>query len=88
MKELNNWDKLVNLPKGILKEQGRFTGEYNLRVSYVDGVWFIEYVYSGFIFSDEEPTYPERFSGDALEEVVNKASAFFEKNFGKYKLVG
>lgn len=88
MNEVNNWQKLTTLPKGVIKEQGRFTGEYDIRISYVNGVWFIEYVFSGLIFSDDEPTYPESFRGDTLEDVVNKASNFFEANFGKYKLIG
>ena len=88
MNKVNNWQKLTTLPKGVVKEQGRFTGEYNIRITYVDGVWFIEYVYSGLFFGDIEPTYPEIFSGDTLGEAVNKASHFFESNFGKYKLIG
>ena len=88
MREINNWRKLTLLPKGVIKERGSFTGEYDLRISYVDGVWFIEYVFSGLIFSETEPTYPERFSGDELEDVVDKASKFFDDNFGKYKLIG
>lgn len=88
MNKINNWQKLTILPKGVVKEQGSFTGEYDLRISYVDGVWFIEYVFSGLILSDVEPIYPERFSGDTLEDVVNKASNFFDANFGKYKFVG
>lgn len=84
----NNWQKLTTLPKGVVKEQGRFKGEYHIRISYVDGVWFIEYIYSRLIYGDEEPTYPDTFSGDTLEEAVNKASNFFEANFGKYKLIG
>lgn len=83
-----NWIKLTSLPKGIIKERGNFIGEYDMRISYVDGVWFIEYVFSGLIFSEIEPTYPERFSGETLEDVVNKASKFFDDNFGKYKLIG
>ena len=46
MNKINNWQKLTTLPKGVVKEQGSFTGEYDLRISYVDGVWFIEYVYT------------------------------------------
>lgn len=88
MNEVNNWQKLTTLPKGVVKEQGRFTGEYDIRISYVDGVWFIEYVFSEPLFGDMEPTYPETFSGETLEEAVNKASNFFEHNFGKYKLIG
>lgn len=88
MNEVNNWQKLTTLPKGVIKEQGRFTGEYDIRISYVDGVWFIEYVFSGLLYGDFEPTYPERFSGETLGEAVNKASNFFESNFGKYKLIG
>jgi hypothetical protein len=88
MNEVNYWEKLTTLPKGVVKEQGRFKGEYHIRISYVDGVWFIEYVYSGLIFGYEEPTYPDMFSGDTLEDVVNKASNFFDANFGKYKLIG
>ena len=88
MNEVNNWQKLTTLPKGVVKEQGRFKGEYLIRISYVDGVWFIEYAFSGLFFGDVEPTYPETFSGETLTEVVNKASNFFETNFGKYKLIG
>lgn len=88
MKKVNYWEKLTTLPKGVVKEQGRFTGEYDIRISYVDGVWFIEYVFSGLLYGDVEPTYPETFSGDTLGDVVNKASKFFETNFGKYKLIG
>lgn len=88
MNEVNNWEKLTTLPKGVIKEQGRFTGEYYINISYVDGVWFIEYVFSGLFYGDVEPTYPETFSGDTLEDAVNKASNFFESNFGKYKLIG
>lgn len=88
MNEVNYWEKLTTLPKGVVKEQGRFKGEYHIRISYVDGIWFIEYVYSKLIFGGEEPTYPDMFSGDTLEEAVNKASNFFESNFGKYKLIG
>lgn len=88
MGKINSWDKITNLPKGVIKEHGKFTGEYTIRISYVDGVWFIEYVFSGLIFGEIEPTYPERFSGDTLEDVVNKASNFFDANFGKYKLIG
>ena len=87
MNEVNNWEKLTTLPKGVVKEQGRFNGEYHIRISYVDGVWFIEYVFDGLFFGDVEPTYPETFSGKTLEETVNKASNFFEANFGKYKLI-
>ena len=87
MNKINNWQKLTTLPKGVVKEQGRFTGEYDIRISYVDGVWFIEYVFSGLFYGDVEPTYPETFSGDTLGDVVNKVSKFFETNFGKYKLV-
>lgn len=87
MKALNNWDKLASLPKGVIKEQGRFKGEYNIRISYVDGIWFLEYIYTEMLYGGEEPTYPEIFSGNTLEEVVNKALAFFEANYGKYKLV-
>lgn len=86
MNEVNNWEKLTTLPKGIIKEQGRFTGEYDIRISYVDGVWFIEYVYSRVTYG-EELTYPKTFSGDTLEIAVNNASNFFEANFGKYNLV-
>jgi hypothetical protein len=88
MKKVNNWEKLTSLPKGVIKERGRFTGEYDIRISYVDGVWFIEYVFSGLFFEDVEPTYPDIFSGDTLEEAVNNASNFFDVNFGKYKLIG
>lgn len=88
MNEVNNWQKLTTLPKGVVKEQGRFKGEYSIRISYVDGVWFIEYVFSGLFYGDVEPTYPDTFSGDTLGEAVNKASNFFEANFGKYKLIG
>lgn len=88
MNEINNWQKLTTLPKGVIKEQGRFTGEYDIRICYIDGIWFIEYVYSKLIYGDEEPTYPETFSGKTLKEVVNKASNFFEANVGKYKLIG
>lgn len=88
MNEVNNWQKLTSLPKGVIKEQGRFTGEYYIRISYVDGVWFIEYIYSGLIYGEEELTYPDTFSGDTLGEAVNNASNFFEANFGKYKLIG
>lgn len=88
MNEVNNWQKLTTLPKGVIKEQGRFTGVYDIRISYIDGVWFIEYVYSKLIYGDTEPTYPETFSGKTLKEVVNKAHNFFEANFGKYKLIG
>lgn len=88
MNEVSYWRKLTTLPKGVVKEQGSFVGEYHIRISYEDGIWFIEYVFSGLILSDIEPTYPERFSGNTLEEVTNKASSFFERNFGKYKLIG
>lgn len=88
MKEINNWDKLISLPKGVIKEHGFMTGEYTIRISYSDGTWFIEYVYSGLNFSETEYCYPERFSGDALDIVVGKATDFFETNFGKYKLIG
>ena len=87
MKKVNNWEKLTTLPKGVFKEQGRFKGEYNIRIYYVDGVWFLEYVYTEMLYGDEEPSYPEIFSGHSLDEVVNMASDFFEANFGKYKLV-
>lgn len=88
MNEVNYWEKLTTLPKGVVKEQGRFKGEYSIRISYVDGVWFIEYVFSGLFYGDIEPTYPDIFSGDTLEEAVKLASNFFEANFGKYKLIG
>jgi hypothetical protein len=88
MNEVNNWQKLTTLPKGVVKEQGRFKGEYNLKISYVDGTWFLEYVYTEMLYGDEEPSYPEIFSGHTLEDVVNKASNFFDANFGKYKLIG
>lgn len=39
MNKVNNWQKLTTLPKGVVKEQGRFTGEHNIRITYVDGVW-------------------------------------------------
>lgn len=64
------------------------TGEYDIRISYVNGVWFIEYVFSRPLYGNTEPTYPETFTGDTLGEAVNKASNFFEANFGKYKLIG
>jgi hypothetical protein len=88
MNNVSNWQKLTTLPKGVVKEQGRFKGEYNIRIYYVDGIWFLEYVYTEMLYGDEEPTYPEIFSGHTLEDVVDKASSFFERNFGKYKLIG
>ena len=88
MIEVNYWEKLTTLPKGIVKEQGRFKGEYHLRISYVYGVWFIEYVFSRPLYGDEKPTYPDTFCGDTLEKAVNKAFNFFDANFGKYKLIG
>lgn len=88
MNVVSNWQKLTTLPKGVVKEQGRYKGEYNIKISYVDGIWFLEYVYTEMLYGDEEPTYPEIFSGQTLEDVVDKASSFFERNFGKYKLIG
>lgn len=88
MNKVNYWEKLTTLPKGVVKEQGRFKGEYNLKISYVDGTWFLEYVYTEMLYGDEEPSYPEIFSGHTLEEAVNKAFIFFDANFGKYKLIG
>lgn len=32
MNEVNNWQKLITLPKGVVKEQGRFTGEYDITI--------------------------------------------------------
>lgn len=64
------------------------TGEYTLRISYSDGIWFLKYIYAGVSLSEEEPCYPMRFSGDSLGEVVDKALDFFDANFGRYKLIG
>ena len=88
MNEISNWEKLIALPKGVIKEQGRFKGEYTISINYIDGTWFIEYIYSGFSFSDEDITYLDTFAGYTLEEAVNKASTFFENSWGKYKLIG
>lgn len=87
MKKVNYWEKLKSLPCEVIKKEGRFIGNYTFRLSVDDGVYFIEYVYNGWLFSEEEPVWPNRWSGNSLEEVVDKAMKFFEDNFGKYECV-
>lgn len=86
--EMDYFEKLKQLPCEAVKESGRLTGNYALRISISGGIWFLEYVYDGELFSEyEEAVYPFRCSGNNLEEIIDKAFSFFDNNFGKYKLI-
>lgn len=85
---MDYFEKLKQLPCEVVKERGRLTGNYALRISISGGTWFLEYVYDGELFSGyEEAVFPIRCSGNNLEEIIDKALSFFENNFGKYELV-
>lgn len=80
---MDYFEKLKQLPCEVVKESGRLTGNYALRISISGGIWFLEYVYDGELFSGyEEAVYPFRCSGNNLEEIIDKAFSFFDNNFG------
>ena len=85
---MDYFEKLKQLPCEVVKESGRMTGNYALRISISGGIWFLEYVYDGELFSGyEEAVYPFSCSENNLEEIIDKAFSFFDNNFGKYKLI-
>lgn len=85
---MDYWEKLKNLPYEIVKKEGRLTGIYAIRLSVDGGVFFLEYIYNGELFGDYgEARWPNGWSGDSFEEVIDKATKFFEDNFGKYECI-
>ena len=86
-KELNYWEKLKSLPSSVRKTEGRFPGIYAFTLTFTDGTYFIEYILLD-SFSEEDICFPNMcFSGDTLEELVDKAVDFFDKNFGKFECI-
>ena len=78
------WQMLKNLPQEVIKVSGKNTGYYELCIELFDGIYSLEYV---MISYPDDLTYPFSCTGNSLEEVIEKAFAFFEKNSGKYKIV-
>lgn len=85
MAKTNYWEKLKSLPQAVEKESGDYTGTYEFTLTVTEGTYFLSYA-MGSSFGYEEWVYPASFSGDSLEEVIDKACKFFEDNFGIYKL--
>ena len=83
---MDYFEKLKSLPCEVVKEQGRYTGNYELNMRVIDGVFRLAYEMD-LGWGDETAVYPNSWSGDSWEEVIDKAFKFFEDNFGKYKLV-
>lgn len=86
-KEVNYWEKLKSLPSSIRKTEGYHPGIYSFTLTFTDGVYFIEYILLD-SFSTGDFCFPNmHFSGDTLEELVDKAADFFKKNNGEFEYV-
>jgi len=86
LSRMDSFEKLKNLPCEVIKAEGRFTGNYELNLRVIDGTFRLSYEMD-LGWSDETVVYPESWSGNSWEEVIDKATKFFDDNFGKYKLV-
>ena len=78
------WQMLKNLPHAVIKETDKSTEYYELCIESFDGIYSLEYVMISYPY---DLKYPFSCTGNSLEEVVEKAFTFFEKNIWKYKFV-
>ena len=84
--DMTYWEKLKSLPHAVVKREGKYQGVYEFTLNYTDGVFFLEYILPN-LFENTDMCYPTTWSGNTMEEVVDKAVSFFEVNFGKYELI-
>ena len=78
------WQMLKNLPQEVIKVGGENTGYYALCIEMFEGVYSLEYIMPT---DPDDLIYPFSCTGNSLEEVIEEAFTFFEKNSGKYKIV-
>lgn len=82
------WQMLKSLPIAVNKKEGRYQGTYEFTLNSTDGTFFLEYILNDeFGLCQDEIAWPKIFSGDSLEETVEKAYDFFEKNKERYETI-